>query len=309
MSSIRQVCLYLTRHCNLKCRYCQIVDNNKFDEIGTSATLEALRIIKKKIDPEFLILFGGEPFLRPDLQMIIDYTNKLDFNYTVITNGTIDRDIQNIKGITCSVDWIDPPIEKALADDVKKSIAGLETLFAFKKQGVPDVTGNMIIHKENYTRVETVVTTLSKFGIWTVLGVVHSGKGFTFRSDCEDLRLSRKEAKAVQSVLLKMCSDKKYLLHNVDAYLANIAVWGHYLDWRCWKQMSESEYLIIDSDGSLLACNDRFGRYTPQMSIFDFDELQYQENWLNDVQGCSGCFYNHIWQLLGSHKGEGLVHP
>ena len=110
----KQLPLYLifypTSRCNLKCSHCFYYDslNKKFNEL----TLDEIDKITKTMDPILhLILTGGEPFLRHDLDKIakIFYENTKVPILTIPSNGwyleKMDKQIK-IKSIL----FIIPPL-------------------------------------------------------------------------------------------------------------------------------------------------------------------------------------------------------
>ena len=95
---------YPTSRCNLKCSHCFYHDslNKKFNEL----TINEIDIITKTMDPLLhLILTGGEPYLRHDLDKIVKifYENTRVPIITIPSNGwyleKMDRQIKNM------MDW------------------------------------------------------------------------------------------------------------------------------------------------------------------------------------------------------------
>ena len=93
MNKIQIVNWLLTRRCNLHCDYCRIVKNYKNqpeiyppmkhyieNEMSTETVIEGLRRLKLHNPECFMILYGGEPLLRPDLHEIINYCNEKSYN-------------------------------------------------------------------------------------------------------------------------------------------------------------------------------------------------------------------------------------
>jgi len=299
---IREVCLYLTRRCNIRCRYCRVPRRGIKNELSKDKIFDVLRIIKK-IDPEILVLFGGEPLLRKDFREIVDEVNNLDIPYTVITNGTrIVPD--NLKSLTCSVDTLKErndgkPIlslrkEKA---DLYKAVMGKRALV--KNTHIGDRTANVILTKENYLEFEDIVRFFDSKGIWIIAGIVHSGDGeFRFKND---LAINFEQAKKIRKIGLKLI-DEGLKIHNIRDYFEGLPKYWN-LSWHC----SKPDYLIIDCDGKILACNDVFGQFS--FDIFSWDLKKYKQQWIESVKNCSGCYYNHKVQLEWSEpKNKVLTH-
>ena len=296
---IRQVCLYLTRKCNVTCRYCNVIKYRK-PELTTEQLKQALDKICDEIKPELLVFFGGEPFVRKDLQELLDYV-KGRVTYTIISNSTLPFKYEGVESLTASIDSDILQVGETKAGDIVKTNCALNRLLEAKYLGVENVTGNMIAHRENYKDIPRLIKTLTNLGIWSIVGVVHcdtSKDDWKFRSTSVDMNLEQEQAEWLSKKLVKMKESGKYLLHNSMEYLEGIAKHGSKLNWHC----SKPYYLTVDCDGSLIACNDYWGEEVPKMNIFDFDQEAYDKVWVEDTKNCEGCYYNH--QVQVENTGE-----
>ena len=154
MNKIQIVNWLLTRRCNLHCDYCRIVKNYKNqpeiyppmkhyieNEMSTETVIEGLRRLKLHNPECFMILYGGEPLLRPDLYEIINYCNENKIHYTIISNNTekvqplmkeLFKKVEYVEGFTASIDPIIFDQNKYTTDMFKKSLAGLTKLKEYK---------------------------------------------------------------------------------------------------------------------------------------------------------------------------------
>ena len=84
----KSVFLELTKHCNLNCVHCYVVDNTHRNELTTD---EVKRILDELAAERFLFLAltGGEVLLRPDFFEITAHAQRRQFAITVFTNGTL----------------------------------------------------------------------------------------------------------------------------------------------------------------------------------------------------------------------------
>lgn len=108
----------LTRRCNLACAHCYISAGSWHAAAGELETDECLRIVDELLEVNpgpMLILSGGEPLLRDDLETIA--ARAVDGGATVVvgTNGTrlTDARIESlmeagVTGVAVSVDSLDP---------------------------------------------------------------------------------------------------------------------------------------------------------------------------------------------------------
>jgi len=292
---MRQVCFYLTRECNLRCPYCKVWSERR-GELRGEGLFRALNNIIDKISPEFLVLFGGEPTLHPQIGDVISLLNHRFPHYTLITNSTMTFEgFEELKGLTCSIDYLD--IHPSNDIGVKSS-HGKELLLKAKEVGIPDVCGNIIITSQNFDKVPELVKWLDKHEIWSILGIVHSGVGnWHFRANCPELMLDRTQAEWISKEMLKM-TDDGYLIHNVREYFILLPQYYN-LSWNC--RHSSYHYVTIDENGDFIACNDWQGdEEMRRFNILNFNPQQkweLEDAWHRDVKGCSGCFYNHMIQV------------
>jgi len=301
--NVRQVCFYLTRRCNLSCDYCKVIKYRR-TELDTSRVKEALQTIKDYLKPEITILFGGEPTIRKDIGEIIKFCNKIDLEYALISNSVNENfnGFENLRNYTASIDTLKG---NGNGDIEKKSMAGLKMLIEAKKIGIPDVVGNIIISRENYLEVPSIVQFLDHRDIWSIVGIVHSGKEdfWRFRNYCPHLTLSENRASHVSKELLELY-DNGALIHNAREYLVNLPELSR-LEWHC-RDMPNFQYLNIDEDGSFLPCGDWWGREEMRkFTIFNCEDVGWEDiesTWRREIEGCPGCAYNHMLNLWYKRK-------
>lgn len=107
----------LTKRCNLECAHCYIAAGAWQATDGELGTADCLRIVDEilEVNPApMLILSGGEPLLRDDLEMIAARASESGATVVVGTNGTrlTDRRIESlmhagVRGVAISVDSLD----------------------------------------------------------------------------------------------------------------------------------------------------------------------------------------------------------
>jgi radical SAM protein with 4Fe4S-binding SPASM domain len=107
----------LTQRCNLECAHCYMSAHAGADTRGELSTEECRRVIDEiaGVNPNvFLILTGGEPFLRKDLFEIAGYAAAKKFTTVFGTNGVLLREKEakamrehHVLGASISVDSTD----------------------------------------------------------------------------------------------------------------------------------------------------------------------------------------------------------
>jgi MoaA/NifB/PqqE/SkfB family radical SAM enzyme len=94
--------LFITNRCNLRCKYCFIVDETLGKEVLNAEydKKELFEIIDEfyTLGTRMIFMLGGEPLMHPDIGAIIDYIVNKGIYLHVITNGTlIEKRIEEIK--------------------------------------------------------------------------------------------------------------------------------------------------------------------------------------------------------------------
>lgn len=79
---------FITKACNARCTICNFWKLPKGSELSTH---DIFRILAEANELGFVsyVCWGGEPLLRKDLPAILDFSKKLGFHNTVITNGAL----------------------------------------------------------------------------------------------------------------------------------------------------------------------------------------------------------------------------
>lgn len=315
----------LTRRCNLKCSYCSIVKNYNDmpeeyprishyirNEMNTGVVLEGLRRLHSHNPDIFNIFYGGEPFLRKDLDQIINFCNSYGINYTIITNNTEELNIKHfldsmeVKGLTTSVDPILYTNEKA-GDRVKKSESGLQGLVEYRSK-VKDLVAEITVDKNSFEYLEELVVELSKAGISSDVTFIDISKNpyYDFSNVTEsDSMVEKTEfvAKLFQ----------KFLNMNVDIHMKDPILYEIFnilpseLDCEIEKDVHN---ITIDSDGSVRLCLRIRGIETPKINLLEYinasgklDEKLIQNISNDKNKYCEGC--NWTCMIMSKLISEG----
>lgn len=76
----------LTMKCNYDCGYCGLLDDKIHTETDEDKLKEFMDMLHLKHPDVELFLFGGEPFLHPKIEFIIDYLKSLEQPFVIQTN-------------------------------------------------------------------------------------------------------------------------------------------------------------------------------------------------------------------------------
>ncbi len=118
-ASLQLLAVNLTQRCNLACSHCyldaQTLTQGDADELGTGEVKSLLDEVAVHHAGAMIVLTGGEPLFRHDLELIIRHGSKAGLAMVVGTNGMLltERRVQSLKqaglmGAGISVDSLDP---------------------------------------------------------------------------------------------------------------------------------------------------------------------------------------------------------
>lgn len=143
----------ITRRCNLACAHCYIAAGAWHSDADELSTNECLRIVDQilAVNPApMLILSGGEPLVRHDLERIAAYATAAGATVVVGTNGTglTDQRIASLKdagvsGVAVSVDSLDPRYHDRFRHGdgaLRDTLAAVESLRAARLDCVVQTT-------------------------------------------------------------------------------------------------------------------------------------------------------------------------
>lgn len=196
--------ILLTRRCNLRCHYCNIVrdyvgmpDEYKkmsyfhHNEHNLKDWINVFERLYTNNPSCFCILYGGEPMLHPDILDIVKYLKENDYAHTIISNNSTKqiRDkimelynyVGTIPGFTASIDpelcmYIDNR-QTDEDDSIKKTIAGFEYLKYLKRENIAeDVVAEITVSSKNIDYLYRTVKILSENGIWSSITTIDDTK-------------------------------------------------------------------------------------------------------------------------------------
>ncbi len=216
----------VTTRCNLRCKHCPWW---KWDvkDVGTEKWYEALRKARKQ-GVIHLILEGGEPTVRKDINKIISYAKKLGMLVMMITNGTNDLSRYQPDNFWISIDGVGD-----VHDDLRGK--GVFERVVRNIKANPKVRKMVLctISKTNVHQLEDITAYFSDItdGIW-----------FNFMypyQSVSDIALSVEEQISASKEILKL--KEKYNIINSRSYLSNVGK-----DWNCSSFLT----LLIGPDTS-----------------------------------------------------------
>jgi len=304
--------IYLTRKCNLACRYCKIIKTVLPEELTIERWMEAFRIMDG-LGIRFVNIAGGEPTIVKGLGRLIRYLNdETNMRYSIVSNSIfgekkLDEIVDaGLKTFVASVDVLEGKVDDLGSN--MKSGAGLKMLEKLKARGVPELCGNIVINGKNIDNVMPVVRYLNDHGFWASVCAIVWGKGDKWdktegEDDNEGYRLTGAHREKVAGIIDELLEMKKAgaLILPTEGYLRDLITYGIEGNWKCYKK-KDSPYpprLFVDADGSVMSCINFRGKTAAKYSIFDFkDPLKYESfirEWWDDVSECPGCYWSTMY--------------
>jgi len=115
MQDLQLLAINLTEKCNMACAHCYLdaktLKQGAASELGTDEVCELLSQLASRSTQTMVVLTGGEPLLRADLEEMIQHGSGLGLSMVIGTNGTAltERRVQSLKragllGVGISVD-------------------------------------------------------------------------------------------------------------------------------------------------------------------------------------------------------------
>jgi sulfatase maturation enzyme AslB (radical SAM superfamily) len=330
----------LTRRCNLKCEYCAIVKNYEHkpaeypdmkyyhdNEMSTDFVLDTLMKLKEHNPNIFNLFYGGEPLLRQDLAVIINFCNAQDIHYTIISNNCDEIDplfqklmidvTDGIKGYTASIDPIliscdDNIIE---TDRFKKSQHGYRKLIELSKNNkIKDLVAEMTVCKDDVQYISETVYELKSYDIATDITFVDIAKNMYY--DFSNIR----EGSSLVKPSLKLARELIDVIDDVIVWDQNIHMPELYegvfeilpsnLD--CGLD-SNVHNITIDADGSMRLCLRIKGLATPRLKANKVIQngiiSPILEEFIKEdlIQLCRGCNWTCVLMSKMLEEGDSNV--
>jgi MoaA/NifB/PqqE/SkfB family radical SAM enzyme len=301
----------VTRKCNYRCKGCNVWQEQDPKELSTSEIKRGLDILKKLGVVE-VVLSGGNPLLRDDIDQIIEYASR-SFITTVYDNGSmatgkIDA-LRKADFVAISIDSLDPAKNdhiKGVKDSWKKAMQSVKLLH---KEGIP-VSVSPTISQCNLYEIADFTKFFLKKGVslWYCL-YSHDSSGdsnqlFRIGKKNDEFEITDKKAMVeVCDSLIEMrrkndniLMTKKTLETIKSLYCENR---------RTWKCRALQNFFMVDHLGRVAGCH----LHSSVASIFDLPKMWNSEKFdaLRKVySNCTGCTYlcYIFYSLYGNPLGN-----
>ncbi len=153
----KAIYLSITHRCNLRCSHCCVsASSMKENEYSDTAQMKEFIAKLLSLNPDFLVITGGEPLIRADFFELIEYIRSLNPNLKLclMTNATYIS-IQNVDFLVRQFDSFDVSIDGVDEDTCtlirgvgvfQRVISGVNLL---REHGAMRISLSMVLTKEN----------------------------------------------------------------------------------------------------------------------------------------------------------------
>lgn len=286
----------VTRKCNYCCKGCNVWQAQDARELSTEEIKKGLDILKELGAIE-IVISGGNPLLREDIDEIIEYASR-SFITTVYDNGSMAAEkidaLRNADFVAISIDSLDPAKNdyiKGVNGAWKKAIQVVERLH---EEGIPVSISPTISQLNLYEIVDFTKFFLRKgIPLWYCL--------YSYDSAEEQAQLF-KIGKKNDAFLI---TDRKAMVKLCDSLIearrknGNILMTNKTLETikclylegkRTWKCRALQNFFMVDHLGKVAGCH----LHEPVASIFDLPKVWNSEKFskLRKVYSeCTECTY------------------
>ncbi|MBN1848233.1 MAG: radical SAM protein [Deltaproteobacteria bacterium] len=211
-SAPQKVTLNVTNRCNLICIYCAVSTTKNHP--GDLNLVEWKRLIDElaRIKVFNLVISGGEPFLRSDLDEILKRIFQYHFRISINTNGTIINrsainllaDSNRVDNVQVSLDGPDERTHDRMRGQgsFKKMMEGV---VQFMESGIP-LSFNVVVHKINQNFLPHMVNLAKRIGVSRISFSPLSPQGGAI-AHFDELRLDFEDEKDVEHCLKDLRRD------------------------------------------------------------------------------------------------------
>lgn len=289
------VYLAVTDRCNLQCRYCNIPDKKKADDMSTKQIFSLIDQIAEA-GTKRLQLTGGEPMLRKDIGKIIDYAHSKNIYVTMSSNGfqikERIKELKNLDTLFLSIDGFET------AHNYHKGYGTwertIEAARTAKQNGIA-VWATCVISQKNCNDIGSFLEAMKMEGIPINFHLLYKtqeslDKHIHLFEIPKDMIMP---AEDIRRVLKEIVGQK----HNGLPVASSVGYLNHLLHWKDYSQIYSSEktpgmkcwagklHCYIDADGCVYSCGDAVGR----VEAFDFEEVGFKEAFEFTINPCESC--------------------
>jgi MoaA/NifB/PqqE/SkfB family radical SAM enzyme len=274
---------YVTRKCNLSCRYCMFKNDGRADP-----SLEDIFIYLDKIKEtgcNIISITGGEPTLRKDLPKIIEGCKEKNLISYLNTNGHLltashvnELGNAGLDMVNISLDSVSPNINSN--KDFGRTREKIDLLIEGSEKYGYAIISNQVITKENLHEIHPLIEQFKAKGIYVAHGIKYPIAD-EFKSPSDLRRLTE---------ALSALNQKKsngYPIITSEKYLESSINWAKRPS--SWNCLAGAAFFTVDLDGSVLGC-DRLpttGMYIRDLTKKNFATVRSETRKMSEFPKCS----------------------
>ena len=154
----------ITNRCNYQCKYCSRW-KKKTKELSTKQVLSIIDELKQ-LGCQRIVFTGGEPLLRKDIGLIVNYCKKKGLTVGINSNGSLFRkrinELKKIDFLTLSLDGPEKIQDKLKANGSYKKV--IEAIKTAKKNNI-NTSLTTVISKLNLSYLKNILKITRKYDI------------------------------------------------------------------------------------------------------------------------------------------------
>ncbi len=179
----------LTRRCNLACAHCYLdaetLKNGSTDELKTDEVKVLLDQVASRGTDTMVVLTGGEPLLRRDLEEMVAHGSGLGLSIVIGTNGVLlsDNRVKSLQaagamGLGISLDSLDPTSHdqfRGCSGGWEKTLSGMESC---RRYGLPFQV-HFSVTEENADEIRSMIDFATNVGahVLNIFFLICTGRG------------------------------------------------------------------------------------------------------------------------------------
>lgn len=219
-TTLKSVYFTLTGRCNLRCSFC-IMGSSPSISIKNDLSLEEIRNIVlpklKELDPQKIVLTGGEPFVRSDLKEIICMLRRY-FDKKIITlqtNGLLIKKT-DVDFLDNNIGAIEFSIENLFEN--QKNLNKMKSIFKLLKNKNIIISFSFVAHNATKRYLENALELCNEFDAYFILRPL-SMIGRAKEEHKSDIMKEEREVILLYIKMLKYIIRKGYYTNNICAFI------------------------------------------------------------------------------------------
>lgn len=320
---------YISKFCHQKCKMCNIVEANADLQPFPGDKIEKIAQNLKKIGAGVVLLTGGEPFTRMDIDEIVRIFKKYGLDVRMQTAGLIARKdkiakvVENgARDINVSIDSLDEELSDYINGlpgswrNAMKCISFISNIFPTKDS---ICALGCVLSPYNIDEIEPVLDFATRIGWWLSLVPVHITEvenPLNFRGYDEYFKFKPEDYPKVKNLLERLKNKKKagFNLFDSNDYLDSIYSFvstGH----PSWRKNNVCDagrlYFAILPDASFAPCCDH--RFGEKIYVYDdnfpaiYKSLQFQNKVAAIAKKCPGCNFGSYPEMTLSARSFSTI--